>query len=285
MQNIENQTEKRDLAVKSVYETFAKDCFGNEQLMLDSKSFEQKAYDSYKMFVKNKIKTPNPLIIRLGGQSGVGKTTQLWGAIEKNWNEEYYVRLAVGKFAPLHPYYKQIKEDFGESNLREKTNGFSLLFLLRMAELLIEGGYNILWEMTLLDPDFEEYFLRKAKKYSYNLFYNIIAIPKYLSDNFINKRRIKEGRAVYESTADYFFDILPKALEKLKDLNGLFNQNDIFALWAYSPSIIYLSNCCNEQFMQYFIEERKKTDLLEQNEDELKSVKNKFFKIFFSNFV
>jgi predicted ABC-type ATPase len=276
-------SELRNWAIDSIYRTFARDCV-NINTMIASNQFENIAQNAYKSITKEKIKDPSfgnqPFVIRLAGQSGSGKTTQLLPAIMENIDKRLYVHLAVRNFATLHPDYEVLKENFGTSEIREKTNGFALLMLFRVLELLIEKKYNILFEVTLLDPAFEEYLAKKTKAQGYHLIYNIIALSKTLSDNFILKRLKEENRAVHKNSANYFFNILPKAIKKLIDINEIFDNKDLFILWTLSSkSPYFVSHNCNEALLKTYMKARKEND-----GNELLAGKKEFFKQLFAGF-
>jgi len=270
----------RESAVNSIYATFAKDCLNDEQLMLGTEPFERAAAGAFGLLARGKPRVPR--VIRLAGQSGTGKTTQLLPAISASVEVDDYVHIAVRTFAPYHPYYEQIKAEFGKDEVRERTNGFALLMLFRVAEMLIENGYGILFEMTLVAPEFEVYLARLAKANGYSVMYNIFAVPKYVSDALIDMRMRKEGRVVYKGTADYFYDVLALSLAQFEQENDLFDSRDLFILWtACAKEPLCVSHCCDKTVLRLFENERNKAGVpcAGENElDELREAKTKFFK-------
>ena len=134
-------------------------------------------------------KTRKKVLYRLCGQTGSGKTTQLLACVEKVINEQQLnpVILGVRSCAEAHPQYEYFKENFPSGELREKTNGFALKCMSYVLKLLIENGYMVLLDITLLDPIFEEYVLSLLKENSYVVKYHILAVNKTISDSFIKK--------------------------------------------------------------------------------------------------
>lgn len=275
--NIRLIEQSRESALNSVYATFARNCRGDECLMYGSEFFERAASQAFAQLVRGKPKLPQ--IIRLAGQSGSGKTTQLLPAICARPDANKYVHIAVRVFAQYHPYYEEIKKTYGEKEVRERTNGFALLLLFRVVELLIENGYGVLFEMTLLDPDFEVYLTHLAKMHGYGILYNVMAVPHSFSDALISVRKKKDGRIVYKETSDYFYNILPQSLARFEAEAALFDSRDLFILWsADAPEPLRVTHSCDAEFVSLFSKERKRTDLKPGNEEELRSAKTRFFK-------
>ena len=163
-------------------------------------------------------KTKRKFLYRICGQSGSGKTTQVLSSIEKLVNENYNpVIIGVRSCAEAHPKYEYFKANYSYGELREKTNGFALKCMTYVLRLLIEHGYFILLDITLLDPIFEEYVLSLLKENNYDIEYHILAVNKEISNKFINKRLQESGRITYKSSADYFYEILPVGLKYICD--------------------------------------------------------------------
>ena len=115
---------------------------------------------------KEKDITKGKKIIRLVGQSGSGKTTQLLPAAKKCFESKYSkpIHLCVRNFASLHPDYKNLLSKFGKGEIRERTNGFALRCLIVCLNLAIEKGCDILLEVTFLSQEFEKILFDLLKK-------------------------------------------------------------------------------------------------------------------------
>ena len=195
--------------IKEVDEKFKVDDF-NKAL---DQAFEDKTKD---------IKKHN-VIIRLAGQSGSGKSTQLLPAALKAFEKKGIkpVHIAVREFIKYHPYKEEIKQIFGEISFRENTNNFAVTLAFLVVEKLIENGYPILFEITLLDENFEDYLAGLAAQNGYETSYHVLAVPRKQSDHWIEKRNegvgVERPRKVSAFSKDYFFNCLPKALKALKE--------------------------------------------------------------------
>ena len=214
-------------------------------------------------------KTKKKFLYRICGQSGSGKTTQLLSSLEKMLNEQYNpVVLGVRSCAEAHPKYEYFKSNFPSGELREKTNGFALKCMSYVLKLLIENGYFILLDITLLDPIFEEYVLSLLKANNYIVEYHILAVNKEISNSFINKRFKDIGRIIYQSSADYFYDILPVGLKYIC-LNDKVNSCYVWNAFDLEP--VYrgkVSNCFKK-----FMLAQKEIKKLSHSEDELRQSK------------
>lgn len=179
--------------------------------------------------------TKNRRLIRLCGQSGSGKTTQLLPAAKALFDAKKIVPInfCVRNFAVLHPKYKNWLEEFGESTIRERTNGFALRCLLISLILAISQGYDIIFEVTLLSTEFEKFVNKFLQKFNYNVLYLCVAINKELSDEFVAKRQNdknskERGRVVSKNSTDFFESSLRPALEMLS-VSG--QNNDRIIIW------------------------------------------------------
>lgn len=154
--------------------------------------------------------TKNKKMIRLVGQSGSGKTTQLMPSAVAYFRSKNMrpIRFAVRDFAGLHPKYNDLIKKFGKEQIREKTNGFALRCLLISVIFAIEDGYDILFEVTLLSQEFEDFIFNFLSKNGYQNLFLVLAVNKKISDYFIEKRGSSVGneskRVVYKASSDYF---------------------------------------------------------------------------------
>lgn len=263
---------------------------GNEGVFdFFNEDFEKIANIAFNDLVKNIKKNENfHYLIRVAGQSGSGKTTQLMPAIKTNLDKmnQNYVLVAVRFFAKYHPNYNELLANYGKSLIREKTNGFALTLLIRVLEKLIENKYNILFEVTLLEPIFEEYLIKILKKNNYKIIFNILAVSDKLSDKWIEKRQNKEGneanRIVFKSSSSYFYEVLPKALEVLIKNSKILDVNEILVMWnAFDESPCLNTNIFDNNILDIF-EKYRKIDVVE-NTDEKQLLKSKiaFYEEFF----
>lgn len=161
---------------------------------------------------------PLPFCVRLVGQSGSGKTSQLLPSVCAALDvcKVPYVRLAVRDFVNYHPNLEKIKKTYGEALLREKTNAFALTLLTFVFEKLVQLRLPILFEVTLLSPIYEAFIHHCLQTYNYLCDYQCLAIAKTVSDRWISERCESTGRVVLEKSSQFFFQALKPALKSLQ---------------------------------------------------------------------
>lgn len=236
----------------------------------DTEVVVAQAKQAFEDLTNGKNKTQKKKLYRLCGQTGSGKTTQLLASVERFIAEQDLnpVVLGVRSCAEYHPKYEEFKQNFPAGELREKTNGFALKCMSYVLKLLIENGYMILFDITLLDPVFEEFVLNLLKKNGYDVEYHILAVNREISDNFIIKRFNSSGRIIYKSSAEYFYQILPVGLKYICEND---NANNCYVWNAFDLDPVYHGkiNGCYEKFKQSQNEIRE----LINTEDDLREAK------------
>lgn len=135
--------------------------------------------------------TKNHQLIRLAGISGSGKTTQILPAVEAYCKKHDYtpILMAARRFVEYHPHYQEIKEHYGEENLRKNTDEFATIMLFLTLSELIKGGYDIVLDVTLLDPEMEAILLKLLKIGNYKMLILMIAVSPTVTEKYL------EGRA------------------------------------------------------------------------------------------
>jgi hypothetical protein len=189
------------------------------------------------------------LLIRLAGQSGSGKSTQLLPAAMEMFKARNIdpIHIAVRVFAPYHPFYEDIKR-LDESRVRENTNEFALSLLFLTVIKLIGDDYPVILEINLLDPSFEEGITMLLLERGYEFDIHLLAVGKQTSDSFIEKRAthslVEGGRYVSGKSSDYFYNSIPIALDCLRSKCpecGL-------VLWsAFDIDPVFVGRVCDEE--------------------------------------
>jgi hypothetical protein len=143
------------------------------------------------------------LAIRLCGQSGSGKSTQLLQTARKYCDVRGVrpAHIAVRNFVKYFPALDSL--GVPEEEVRESTNAFCLILMLRTIERLANAGADLTIELAMLEPLFEEAIIRALADYDAELYG--IACPRRVSDGFIAKRERESGRMVKKESADYFY--------------------------------------------------------------------------------
>ena len=173
----------------------------------------------------------HPFLVRVAGQSGSGKSSQIVPALEDALQNKKYIKINVGAFAPFHPNYDEWQKHCPDE-MREKTNGFALRALVMFYKHCILNQINIVFDMTLLEPEIDLYLMTLAKKMNYKIQAHVLCVPKKISNLFIHLRQLKTGRFVKRSSSDYFFNALAPCIKSLTH-SGLFNQKDALVLWSH----------------------------------------------------
>ena len=188
--------------------------------------------------------TKSKQIYRIAGQSGSGKTTQILPVILKllEGKKQKPVIVAVRSFSKHHPQYKEIVATCDERDVRERVNAFALMCLLATLEKLIEQGYLIVFDMTVLAPEIEQFINDVIQENKYRCEYHVLAVSRSLSDFFIEERErsgtnIEKPRKVTNASKNYFYDILPTGLEYLDKVD---NTSHCHVWTAYDLEPIYV---------------------------------------------
>ena len=216
------QSEKARLALQAIQKIFPCELDLLHHIPFDSIVSE---------YVQKLKSQKNPFLIRVAGQSGSGKSSQLVPALESVLQRQEYIKINVGMFAPFHPKYA-VWKDVAPSDVRERTNGFALRSLYLFYCYCIKHHFNVLLDMTLLEPEIEYYLNWLAKCHGYHVEMHILAVPKKVSSYFIHKRQRSIGRVVSAKSANYFFSVLSRALKSLIGLN-YWNKKDKLWLWSH----------------------------------------------------
>ncbi|MCL2174000.1 zeta toxin family protein [Candidatus Saccharibacteria bacterium] len=191
---------------------------------------------------------------RIAGQSGSGKTTQLLPMVEK-WfelNNATPVLVAARKFPEYHPYIREITEEYGAENVRQMTDEVSTIMMFLTLQELIKNGYDIILDVTLLDPLVEGMLVNMLRAGKYVARMTMVTVSREISDGFIEKRKLggdkKEAkRVVAKSTADEFWRVTDLAFEYYAE-NWPSMQVTLWSAWEMAP--VYDGQIGNENAFQ-----------------------------------
>lgn len=134
--------------------------------------------------------TQNHHLIRIAGVSGSGKTTQILPAVEAYCEKRGYepILMAARRFVEYHPHYREIKDFYGDENLRKMTDEFATIMLFLTLSELIKGGYDIVLDVTLLDPEMEAILLKLLEAGDYEMLLLMIAVSPTVTEYFLKGR-------------------------------------------------------------------------------------------------
>ncbi|MDR0393327.1 MAG: zeta toxin family protein [Puniceicoccales bacterium] len=198
-----------------------------------------------------------PFCMRLVGQSGSGKTTQLLPAVEYVFQQANLspVFLAVRNFVPYHPHLEAIKQQYGEHLLRENTNAFALSMLVLVFEKCVQRRYPVVFEVTLQSPLFEAHIHALLEENAYACDYQCLAIAKKDSDAWIQARYLETRRHVSHKSAQFFFETLNPALKFLQTIH-LPNRFFIWNRYRLDPDV----SSCQDPFLLEKVERARLAD-------------------------
>ena len=282
----------KNKSIDFIYKVFAQDCINNDNLKFNSSFFNEIVKNTYNDLIQDKTTNNNPFFIRVAGQCGSGKTTQLMPSIKNNLKTNNYIHLAVRMFAKLHPNYDELLEKYGQSLIREKTNGFALMILFAVMELLILNKYNIFLEVTILEESFEEYLIKLLKNNNYRILLNIIAIPFEVSNYFTEIRMknsiIEKNRFMPIETLNFFNNALHKSLKYIINECNIFDNFDRIIMWnLFSNEPIINTNIIDNKIIEIFNKNTQFNNNLNSyiKDEKIKlEEKNKFYSDFFKTF-
>lgn len=224
-------------------------------------------------FTKDKTKKRN--LIRIAGLSGSGKTSQILPAVESycDVNAISPVLVAARRFVEYHPYKKEIEEAYGEENLRKNTDEFSTIMMFLTLNELTKYGYDIILDVTLLDPEVEKILLGMLGRGNYHSLLLMIATSPTVTNHFLKDRSWRHSK----ETEEEFIRATKKAMEFYAGHAG--NLHTI--LWSvYDLDPIYSGPI--KDSLEIFNEYSLKTDLPKADDDMRREAKIKYLQNLFS---
>lgn len=217
--------------------------------------------------------TKNRHLIRIAGISGSGKTTQILPAVEAYCRKNNFepILMAVRRFVKYHPHYTDIKEFYGDEKLRQMTDEFGTIMLFLTLTELMKGGYDIVLDVTLLDPEMEAILLKMLKEGNYHTLFLMLAVSPTVTEHYLSGRAWRHTK----ETEQEFIRATAKALEfyatSAPDLH--------IVLWsAYDKPPIYdgpISGCLNT-----FDDYSSRTNLPAKDDDERRDAKIQYLESF-----
>ena len=156
-------------------------------------------------------KTKGQKLVRIAGLSGSGKTTQLLPAVEAYFEASTSrpVLVAARKFVEYHPHYQEILGFYGPEHLRQITDEFATIMMFLSISELIKSGYDIILDVTLLDPEMESILLRMMNANQYDKMLVMIAISPEVAEKHLQGRNWRHTKA----TEQEFIRATEKAMQ------------------------------------------------------------------------
>ena len=140
--------------------------------------------------------TKNRQISRIAGVSGSGKTTQILPAVEAYCEKNNFepILMAARRFVEYHPHCQEIKDFYGDENLRKMTDEFSTIMLFMTLSELLKGGYDIILDVTLLDPKMESILLKFLDGSNYQMLILMIAVSPTVTEKYLSGRAWRHSK-------------------------------------------------------------------------------------------
>lgn len=156
--------------------------------------------------------------IRIAGLSGSGKTTQILPAVEAYSEKKKMkpVLVAARRFVEYHPHYQEILDYYGEANVRKMTDEFSTIMMFMTLMTLMREGYDIVLDVTLLDPAMEGILIEMLRAGGYTAMLLMIAVSPVVTEHFLAGREWRHTR----ETEEEFLRATGKALEYYAEKMG-----------------------------------------------------------------
>lgn len=134
--------------------------------------------------------------IRIAGLSGSGKTTQILPAVEAYYAKRGLspVLVAARRFVEYHPHCAEIRDHYGEASLRKLTDEFSTIMLFLTLNELTKLGYDIILDVTLLDPAVEGVLIQMLTRGDYHAMFLMIATSPTVTEHFLGDRSWRHTR-------------------------------------------------------------------------------------------
>ena len=215
--------------------------------------------------------TQNRELIRIAGISGSGKTTQILPAVEAYCEKNHYhpILIAARRFVEYHPHYQEIKDFYGEENLRKNTDEFATIMLFLALTELIKNSYDIILDVTLLDPVMEGILLKLLSTAKYKSLILMIATSPKVTEHFLAGRAWRHTK---ETEAEFI-----RATEKALKFYAETAPNLRIILWSvYDLEPVYdnvIQNC-----LPIFKEYSNREDLPKNDDDARRTAKIKYMR-------
>ncbi len=213
--------------------------------------------------------TRNHRFIRIAGLSGSGKTTQILPAVEAYCEKNNFepILMAARRFVTYHPHYQEIKDYYGDENLRKMTDEFSTIMLFLTLSELIKGGYDVVLDVTLLDPEMEGILLELLKTGNYEALILMIAVSPTVTEQYLS------GRA-WRHTKEAELEFI-RATSKALDFYATNSPDTRIILWSvYDKDPVYDGPIKN--VIPTFEEYSNREELPKKDDDERRDAKIKY---------
>ncbi len=213
--------------------------------------------------------TKSHQFIRIAGLSGSGKTTQILPAVEARCQAIGIspVLVAARRFVDYHPHKDEIIEEYGAENLRKNTDEFSTIMLFLAMNALTKEGYDIVLDVTLLDPKIEQILIAMLEQNHYQKLLLMLATSPVVTEHFLGSRSWRHSQATEQEFIRATSEALKYYAEKDPNLRII--------LWSvYDKEPIYDGPV--KDSLEIFNAYSSKTDLPKSDDDARREAKIKY---------
>ncbi len=214
-------------------------------------------------------KTKNKKMVRIAGVSGSGKTTQLLPAAE-----EYFavrnmkpVLVAARRFVEYHPHCQKIKDYYGEENLRKMTDEFGTIMMFLCMQVMVAQGYDIILDVTLLDPAIESILLKALGESKYDSMILMIAAASEVVEKHLSGRSWRHSK---ETEQEFI-----RATEQAMKFYAKTMPNMRVIMWNVYDEVPVYDGAIGGA-LEIFSKYSSEADIPEHNEEVLKAAKKQY---------
>lgn len=181
-------------------------------------------------------------LVRVAGQSGSGKTTQLVPAVEA-WfrgvsanssevggaegrdamasNEGFGgarpILVAASRIAKYHPKWQKMHRECDSGQVRRETDGFSAAMMFLLLKELLARGYDVILDLALVEPKLEGILVGWLKEYGYDFWMTMMVVRPELSQKWLGERSWRHSEeterrflAATEGALDFYAEVCPE---------------------------------------------------------------------------
>lgn len=213
--------------------------------------------------------TQNRQLIRIAGISGSGKTTQILPAVEVYSRENGFepILMAARRFVEYHPHYVEIREFYGDENVRKMTDEFATIMLFLTLSALVREGYDVVLDVTLLDPEMEGILAKMLTQGNYRALLLMIAVSPAVTEKFLAGRawrHTKETESEFIRATRKALEFYAKAMPEMRTV--------IWSVYDLPPVYDGAVKKCLTVFEKYSSDER----MPKKDDDERREAKIKY---------
>lgn len=162
--------------------------------------------------------TRKGILIRLAGQSGSGKTTQLLPAAEK-YSEKKGVKpvlIAARILSKYHPHYEEILAKYGEAEIRKRTDDFATVVMYLVVDELARQRCDMIIDMSFVSTKVENMLVRMTREYAEKMVLMMAVAPE-ITEKLLSGREWRHGEKLEkefmvatEKALDFYGEKCPK---------------------------------------------------------------------------